>query len=266
MYKLISIDIFANFGMLKKPDTNEPVYLTFNMLHKPALFGILGAIIGESGFKEKGKLPDYYLKLRDLKIGIQPLQHEKGNFQKTTIKYNNTTGFANQGEKAKGEKHCPGATLNIVEQTLIAPTYRCYFLFNMESEHQHKADEYLSKYSAEYLPYLGKNEFSIWWENYEIHKYSEFKTDGSFKISSIYVKDQPVEGSKDIQPFSPFGFDEGNTFSYFEHLPIGYIDIGKKNYQYQYRNFAFTDWTLKSDYKVNFTILQISDGSIIQVF
>ncbi len=157
MQKLISIDLFADFGMLKKPDTNEPVYLTFNMLHKPALLGILGAVIGESGFKEKGKLPDYLLKLHDLKVGIHPLKHENGNFQKTVITYNNTTGMASQET---------GGNLMVTEQTLIAPAYRCYFYFDMSNEIHAKADHYLSKYYAEYLPYLGKNEFSVWWENY----------------------------------------------------------------------------------------------------
>jgi len=45
--------------MLKKPDTSEPIHLTFNMLHKLALLGIFGTIIGYAGFKEKEKLPDY---------------------------------------------------------------------------------------------------------------------------------------------------------------------------------------------------------------
>jgi len=130
MNKLISIDLFADFGMLKKPDTNEPVYLTFNMLHKPALLGILGAIAGLEGFKEKGKLPEYYLKLKDLQVGIQPINHEKGNFQKTTIKYNNATGFANKDDKNNG------ATLNIVEQTLVTPAFRCYLYLDTDNELQ----------------------------------------------------------------------------------------------------------------------------------
>ena len=125
MQKLISIDIKADFGMLKKPDTNEPVYLTFNILHKPGLLGILGAIIGLEGFKEKGKLPEYYKKLKDLQIGIQPLEHENGNFQKTIIQYNNTTGTANKE-----------GNLIVIEQTLIAPAFRCYLLLDIENELQ----------------------------------------------------------------------------------------------------------------------------------
>ena len=43
--RLISFDIQADFGFFKKPDYNDGVLLTYNMLHKPALLGILGAII-----------------------------------------------------------------------------------------------------------------------------------------------------------------------------------------------------------------------------
>lgn len=257
MPKLISIDLFANFGMLKKPDTNEPIYLTFNMLHKPALLGILGAIIGKGGFKEKGVLPDYYLELQDLKIGLQPLNHENGNFQKTIITYNNTTGMASKEQ---------GGNLMVTEQTLVAPSYRCYFLFDTENENHMKSADNLSKYNAEYLPYLGKNEFSVWWQDYKEHEFTHFQPNNNFKIQSIYIKDQTIEGAKIIQPFSPFITDEGNTFSYFERLPIGYFDLGKKNYQYEYRNFAYTDWTLKADYEVNSQMLKLENNAIIQVF
>ncbi len=53
--------------MLKNPITNEPVYLTFNMLHKPALLGILGAIAGMKGFVKNGELPEYYEKTEGCK-------------------------------------------------------------------------------------------------------------------------------------------------------------------------------------------------------
>ena len=49
--RLISFDIQADFGFFKKPDYNDGVLLTYNMLHKPALLGILGAI----GKKENGR-------------------------------------------------------------------------------------------------------------------------------------------------------------------------------------------------------------------
>ena len=263
MQKLISIDLFADFGMLKKPDTNEPVYLTFNLIHKPALLGILGAITGLKGFEKKGELPEYYEKLKDVKTGIQPLNHENGNFQKTIITYNNTTGMASKEQ---------GGNLMVTEQTLIAPAFRCYFLLDTENEIHKKADNYLSKYYAEYLPYLGKNEFSVWWENYIVYQFKKFipEPEKSFKIRSAYIKSQPLKDSKDkTELFYDPVFEEkpeGNTFSYFERLPVGYVDIGKRNYQYEYRDFAFTDWSLKIKNNGEKNLLLINKSNVIQVF
>ncbi|MDD4576161.1 MAG: type I-B CRISPR-associated protein Cas5b [Bacteroidales bacterium] len=264
MKKLISIDLCAEFGMLKKPDTNEPVYLTFNMLHKPALLGILGAIAGLKGFEKKGVLPEYYTKLKNLKVGIQPLNHENGNYQKTTITYNNTTGMASKET---------GGNLIVNEQTLVAPAFRCYFLLDNENELHQQIDQNLASYHAEYLPYLGKNEFSVWWKDYkEYDDVEDFEAVESFKICSIFIKDQPIKDGKDIQPFNPVFTPEGNTFSYFERLPVAY---NEKLFQYEYRNFAFTDWSLKIDhlnaYKPEHTdnrtkLLKIDSNELIQVF
>ena len=64
MKQLISFDIKSDFGFLKKPDTNEPMYLTFNMIHKPFVLGFLGAILGERGFQKNEVLPDYLYKIK----------------------------------------------------------------------------------------------------------------------------------------------------------------------------------------------------------
>jgi CRISPR-associated protein Cas5h len=49
-FKLVSFDLKADFGFFKKPDINDGLYLTYNMLHKPTLLGILGAIVGLQGY------------------------------------------------------------------------------------------------------------------------------------------------------------------------------------------------------------------------
>jgi CRISPR-associated protein Cas5h len=113
MERLISIDLKSDFGFFRKPDVNNTVNLSYNMLHKPALLGILGAVVGLDGYKEKGKIPRYYEVLKDLRIGIEPLGHEKGNFGKTVIKYSNTLGYANSR-----------STYLTEEATLIKPSYR----------------------------------------------------------------------------------------------------------------------------------------------
>jgi CRISPR-associated protein Cas5h len=257
--KIISIDFFADFGMLKKPDTNEPVYLTFNMVHKPALLGILGAIIGEKGFEKNGVLPEYYEVFKSLKLGITPLKHENGNYSKTVIKYNNTTGFASEEE---------GGNLMVDEQTLIAPAFRCHILTDNTNEKHQKLIQYLKQVYAEYLPYLGKNEFSLWWENYHEYSFSEFEPHDSFKINSLFIKEESLHDGK-LQtyflPFLNFANNNGNTFSYFENLPIGY---NRDLFQYEYKNFAFTDYDLKTDYSLpkEFPLVKLDTNEIIQLF
>ena len=49
----------------------------------------------------------------------------------------------------------------VTEQTLIAPAFRCYFLLDRQNTLHTIIDENLKNYHAAYLPYLGKNEFSV---------------------------------------------------------------------------------------------------------
>ena len=95
--KLISFDLKADFAFFRIPDTNATINLSYNIIHRPAVLGVLGAIIGLDGYKEKGKLPQYYDLLKDVRIGVEPLNHDKGNYSKTNIKYSNTVGYANKG-------------------------------------------------------------------------------------------------------------------------------------------------------------------------
>lgn len=261
--KLVSINIKSDFGFLKKPDTNDPIYLTFNMLHKPALLGIMGAIIGAKGFQKSGELPDYYLRLSNIKVSIAPLEengkmfHENGNFVKTIIKYNNTTGLASEEE---------GGNLMITEQSLVAPAYKCWFLLNTENTDENKLYKYLKTSQAEYLPYLGKNEFSLWWDNFTEYDYEPFDSDDSFKINSIFIKDSPVKDGKINTHFRPGVLSfSGSNYMYFERLPIGYLE---QLFQYEYRDFSFTNWELKKDYQLpeNYPLYKLSSNEIIRMF
>jgi len=254
MNKLISIDIRADFGLLKKPDTNEPVYLTFNMIHKPALLGIFGAIIGLPGFKRQGELPEYYKKLQDLKVGIKPLNHEKGNYKKTVVTYNNTTGMASFEE---------GGNLIVSEQTLIAPAFKVFVMIDMENENQKKLYSYLKGHEAEYLPYLGKNDFSLWWNEFKEHDCVSFSASDTFTIGSIFIKSEKLSGKTENQDPFQLMLNETGSFMYFENLPIEYLD--KPMYQYKYCPFAFTDYQLKQNYKVKH-LYQIENGEKIQIF
>lgn len=263
MEKLISFDINADFGFLKKPDTNEPIYITYNMLHKPALLGILGAIIGLKGFKtalETGRkkkrnyVPEYYEKLKELPIGIQPLNSENGNYSKMIIRYNNSVGYASKEQ---------GGNLLIDEQTLIKPSYRCFLLLDLEIELQNKLYLNLKNKEAEYLPYLGKNDFSIWWSNFkDNYEVKPFDYTHNFKISSLIKKTEPL-AAEIAEAMGRVGRDQTkNQFLYFERLPIGYrLDL----MQYNFEDFAYTNAFLKMVYKLD-NLYQINENECVQLF
>lgn len=248
--KLISFVIRSQMGLFKKPDINE-VYLSYNMLHKPALLGILGAIIGLSGFghKEDSEIsfPEYYLQLRHIPLGIEPLRHEKGVFQKAMISYTNTTGFANQGED-KG-----GATHLITEQTLIDPAYKVFLLLDMENEVEQKLYHNIKKQQAVFLPYMGKNDYSLWWDRDEVkeHEFQEnFSYGNSKKIITIFSKSLSVQKSKiDDEGNNSFDFfgEVEEAFVCFEKLPTHYNEELR---QYHLEDFAYTNIELKPDAKV----------------
>lgn len=279
MSRLISVDLHADFGFLKKPDTNDPMYFTFNMLHKPALIGILGAILGEKGFyddeklsKSKGKgrsastvyetgvKPEYYQKLESLKVGIKPLNDEKGVFVKDAIQYNNGTGFASEEQ---------GGNLIVKEQLLIKPSYRCFILLSKMDETEKKLFDFLKGNLAEYLPYLGKNDFSVWWNNFDEYDYDLFKPDDkSFKIDSVFIKEELIKEGKELAPrLKLFGSLDTSQFIYFENLPVEYDTY---LWQYKYQSFAYSNISFKSEYQVD-SLFEVKSRSsdekyIIQLF
>jgi len=238
MKKLISIDLEATFGFFRKPDINDGVSLSYNMLHKPALLGILGAILGLEGYTQTGVVPEYYQELQHLPIGIAPLNHEKGNFNKTVIKYSNTTGYANKR-----------ATFLTEEATLIAPAYRCYLLLDMNESLQQTLYQYLKNGQAEYIPYLGKNEFSAWWDQEQgVREYSfeqKSPSTGSFRIESIFAKPHTSINEQKKRPRIRPGKMKAleNLFMYFERLPVGF-DMAL--HQYELANFALTTFPLEA--------------------
>lgn len=257
MKKLISFDLYADMGFLKKPDINEN-YLTYNMLHKPCVLGILGAIAGLEGFCKNNELPKYYQELNHIPMGIKPIGEacENGNFGKTEIRYNNSTGLASKEE---------GGNLIISEQTLIKPAYRIFLLLDLENTDENIVYERICKQQAEYIPYLGKNDHSVWWRKEDVKEYDFQIFEGAvdFKIDTIFIKenslaDNVIEHKARLRRNLSF---LNGSYMYFEKLPIGYNET---LYQYDYADFAYTDWRLSKDsylknlYKVDDLIIQLN--------
>lgn len=236
--KLISFDVQADFAFFRKPETNNTINLSYNIIHKPAILGFLGAVLGLAGYQEKGKLPAYYEKLKGVKVGVQPLRHEKGNFSKTNIKYSNTVGYANKGTNFLTE-----------ELTLITPSYRIYLLLDENEALQVQLLESLQKGESVFVPYFGKNEFTAWWEpsSFKEYQFSQkiIKDGESVKIETVFQKDVILKDQVE-PPFpdfsKPFNFDE-SPFVYFERLPKQFDEVLM---QYELVEFAFSTYQIKN--------------------
>ena len=255
--KIISFDISSDFGMFKKPDIND-VYFTFNIIPKPTLLGILGAIIGLGGYsQQKDNLyPEFYEKLQDLLIGIVPYGN-KGVFQKRVIKYNNTVGYANRD----------GGTLNIIEQTLIQPKYKIYIGLELSKESHKKLNKFIDEnvVQYEYIPYMGKNEFRLYIDEVKhFEDVKEFVPSDEFAIFSLF----PNLGNKALKRSEalrdPFDSSMSESyFYYFERLPIGLDELN----QYRYENFAYTNAKMVSDSEFVKTLnLFLIDGKMICLY
>jgi len=255
--KLISIDLKSDFGFFKKPDINDSIYLTYNMIHKPVLLGLLGAILGLEGHKSYGILPEYYKKLQSLKIGIEPIGEgqKNGNFEKTTVKYNNATGHASAG------------TLNILEQILIKPAYRIYLELDKNEELYRR----LKNHEAVFIPYLGKNDFSCWWEKFK-EDYGNVTNISSeiFKIRTIFRKPKGTT-LNELREQIAFGFIAGMqdkaeaVFSQFERLPTGFNEELKQYSEpeeFVYTNMNFT----KAKFSVDKNFKQLGNGDVVYLF
>lgn len=255
--RLISFDLKAEMGFLKKPDINDGIYLTYNMLHKPALLGILGAIAGMKGYMGNGALPEYYEKLSHLKVGVKPLEDDKGNYTKDIVSYNNSTGFAS------GEE---GGNLIVTEQILIKPFYKCFLLLNLDNADEKTLYDNILSYKAEFLPYMGKNDFSAWWTDaHEYDFFEKFDFSHDYKITSIFAKTDAVSGyvARSMSMF--YKESKESSFLYFERLPVGF---NEKLYQYSYADFVYSNASFKKEMDMSKVgeFYQIDEDHIIQLF
>jgi CRISPR-associated protein Cas5h len=239
--KAISFEISGKTAIFKKPDVNSYAYFTYNNIHKPALLGILGAIIGLDGYTKlydenrKAKeektgsndgFPDYYEKLKDLKVSIIPMTDKEPNtgyFSKKIQTFNNSVGYASFEQ---------GGNLIVREQWLENPKWQIMILEN-ETEEYKKIKEYLLNKKAVYIPYLGKNDHFA-----NIDKVQEITLD-----ENLYLKDGLYLDSLFIKKGEINGYErEGELPFIFQE--VSPISLQKDFHFYEYETLCFTNCQL----------------------
>ncbi len=239
--KAISFKLSGKTACFRKPDVNQFAYFTYNNIHKPALLGIFGAILGLAGhiqlanenrrieeenraIKKKSDkkplnsgYPEFYEKLKELKLSIVPLAPH-GYFSKKIQVFNNSVGYASKEM---------GGNLIVREQWLENPEWQIIVLDDGSDEYV-KLKEYLIENKSVFIPYLGKNDHPA-----KIDKVQEVELNSSIdgtKISSLFIEDKC-----EISKMPPRG-----ELSYF-FKEVSPMRLQKEYHFYEYENLIFTN-------------------------
>lgn len=215
----------------RKPDVNVYTYFTYNNIHKPALLGLLGAVVGLGGYTQlfeknrdlkKGSLgyddgyPEFYEKLQHLKISITPLA-PNGYFSKKIQTFNNSVGYASFET---------GGNLIVREQWLENPVWQIMVLDDGSDEFK-KISEYLLGGKSVFIPYLGKNDHPA---KIEEVKLLELLLPHENYIDSLFIKNFDRLGYA-REDEKPYVFQE-----------ISPMRLQKEYHFYEYESLVFTNY------------------------
>lgn len=232
--KALRFKLSGKTAFFKKPDVNSYYYFTYGNIHKVALLGIFGAIVGYGGYNQfryksnnikdyKEEYPEFYSKLKNLKISIQPL-NDKAYIPKKVQVFNNSVGYASQEL---------GGNLIVKEQWLENPKWNIYLL--LDGEEAQKICDYIINYKSVYNPYLGKNDH-----------YADI-TD--IKVCDIEkINNEDIDSIDSLCPKKYIKFDMEddeieNIFKYSERLPIS---LDKTTNMYELESFVYSNMYIYS--------------------
>ena len=236
--EILRFTLSGKNAFFKKPEVNSYCYFTYGNIHKIALLGIFGALLGYGGYtqtkdfnkkKSKEKLtetyPEFYERLKDLKISILPAdENSKGFISKKIQVFNNSVGYASKEV---------GGNLIVNEQWLENPKWEICVL--IDSEEAEKVKKAICDKKCVYYPYLGKNGHPADIKNVTVENACEF----NFEMGRMYCF-MPVEkveyADLDIDDKEELGIV--NEFKYVEALP--YKMNGWTN-QYILQKFLYTN-------------------------
>lgn len=201
--EMLEFKLRGETAFFKKPEVNSYRYFTYSSIHKVALLGLLGSIVGLGGYGygQKKDYPEFYERLKSVKCSIEienPLKQNK-KFQQ----FNNSVGYASN------EK---GNNLIVTEQWLEKPSWVIRLLLDTIPE-DIPLLEFLLNNKAVYIPYLGKND--------------HFASIGECKVKNIDRIENSKENitirglfeeNKELFKLSPI---RKNFYKYTEYLPVG---------------------------------------------
>lgn len=231
--KILRFTLSGKNAFFKKPEVNSYYYFTYGNIHKIALLGIFGAILGYGGYTQmeqggKGKKkrelseswPQFYERLRDLQVSVLP-NAKKGFIPKKVQTFNNSVGYASKEL---------GGNLIVKEQWLDMPSWDiCMLLDSNEAE---LLADCIVNQKCVYIPYLGKNDHIADILNAEIVE-AEKAQEKCARIDCLFPKSWASIQEEDEEEDT---FDL--SFKYEEKLPY---QLNPWTNNYELESFIYTD-------------------------
>lgn len=255
--KILKFRISGRNAFFKKPDVNALLYYTYGNIHKVALLGIFGAILGYGGYnqmnyynqqnKKQMEYPEFYNKLKDLKISIVPNNY--GFFEKKVQVFNNTVGYASKEQ---------GGNLITKEQWIEYPSWDIYFQI-CDQVSDFLANAIINRKTI-YIPYLGKNDHIANIDNIELFEDNEIEVLKNVKNIDCLFKEDMFKFSnyEDDEDDDDCDEDDVLTFKYQERLPIA---LEQDTNLYITEKFIFTNLNLIASSNVD--IFKIKNRKIV---
>lgn len=224
---VVKFHLSGDTACFRKPDVNTYVYFTYGQIHKVALLGMFGAILGYSGYTEctakikntrQMQLPEFYERLKILETAVVPCT-SNGVFSKKIQRFNNSVGYASKEN---------GGNLIVSEQWLEHPAWDIYV--RIDGKEGEAVRNALVNHTCVFAPYLGKNDHMASISDVEVME--EKKIDNLEQIHSLFPKRL---GRLDMELLEdePFSY-----YKYEETLPVGLEPI---DFRYSMENLIYTN-------------------------
>lgn len=222
--KSLRFTLSGPLACFRQPDVNAKVYFTYNNIHKVALLGMLGAVLGLSGYRnaklhdqDKRSYPEFYEVLSPLLVSVIP-NGKNGYFSKKLQYFNNSVGYASKEE---------GGNLQVREQWLENPNWTIFLAQNeLGDVVWDKLCDYLLQGQSVYIPYLGRNDFPAQIDDVQMAELAESQFQS---IDSLFLFDGDLKTLDGGDP---------SQYLFVETAPTGLVPI--HNF-YEFGRYIYTN-------------------------
>jgi CRISPR-associated protein Cas5, subtype I-B/HMARI len=239
--KVLKFKLSGRTAFFKKPEVNTYVYFTYGNIHKVALMGIFGAILGYGGYaqmKKEDEYPEFYRRLCNIKVAIAPDSSCYGTFDRKIYEFNNSVGYASKEQ---------GGNLIVKQQWLEKPLWHIYVA--LDNEEVEKLKIQIMNRRCVYMPYLGSNDHPADITDAEVVDVKAEEYTDQIQIDSLFQAEHS-ETDYDADVI-------GIGYRYRENLPVKLI---KGSNQYETVMMEFTNFPIE---KTDNTIYKIDGKNIV---